>query len=526
MQAVFTTLAEQPLLLLFGVLGVGAVIGRISVRGISLGAAAVLFSAIGVTAWADSFGIAVEIPEVVGFLGLAVFAFVTGITSGPNFFHTLRTAWPVMLAVAAVLVAGAATAVGLGRTLGLRAETIAGTFAGALTNTPALAAAGGTPAATVGYAVSYLFGVLGMLALTTLALRFSATDTDAPAPVVDVTLRVDTEAQPTVADLRSRHGGQLLFSRIRREETGPAESVPDDTVLHAGDVITVVGPTTEIETLTAELGHRSSHDLMLDRSHLDFRRMTVSDPRLAGRTVGQLGLETRFQATVARVRRGDVDMVATPDLVVQMGDRVRVVAPTSRMNEVTRYFGDSARGLSDINPAAFGLGLLVGLLLGEIPIPVPGGGTFSIGAAAGTLIVGLIMGRIGRIGRVVTALPYTASMVLSEFGLLVFLAYAGTKAGSLITDAFTSGDVVAIFILGLATTLVVGAGTFAVLRWGFHSGGTRLAGILGGTQTQPALLAYANGRTGHDPRVALGYALVYPTAMVVKILLAQVLGGL
>lgn len=526
MQTILEVLAEQPLLLLALVLGAGSVLGRVKVRGVSLGAAAVLFTAIAVTALGVQNGIGLTIPETVGSLGLALFAFVTGITSGPNFFHALRTAYPLVLAVAVILVVGAGTAVAVGAALGLDGQVVAGTFAGALTNTPALAAAGGTPEATVGYAVAYLFGVVGMLAVSAAALRHRHADRDTPSPVVDVSLRVERTDSPTVAELRERHGGRVMFSRIRREEVGPAEPVDAGTVLRAGDVVTVVGPAAVVTELTTELGHVSSHDLTADRRHLDFRRMTVSAPRLAGRTVAELGLESRFHATVARVRRGDVDMVATPDMVLQLGDRVRVVAPRARMEDVTTFFGDSARGLSDINPAALGLGLFLGLLLGELPIPVPGGGTFAIGAAAGTLVVGLVMGRVGRIGPVVTALPYTASMVLSELGLLVFLAYAGTKAGSLILTAFASGEWLRILALGGAVTLVVALGTYVVMRRVFRVGGTRLSGILGGTQTQPAVLAFANGRTGHDPRVALGYALVYPTAMVVKILLAQVLGGL
>ncbi|WP_127131292.1 aspartate:alanine exchanger family transporter [Georgenia sp. SYP-B2076] len=526
MHTIFQALADQPLLLLFLVVGVGALAGRVSVRGVSLGAAAVLFTAIGLAAWGVGAGVTLAIPEVLGSLGLALFAFVTGISAGPNFFHALRTAYPLMTAVAVLLVIGAGTAVAVGRPLGLDAETVAGTFAGALTSTPALAAAGGTPAATVGYSVTYLFGVVGMLAVTSLALRYRAADTDAPSPVVDRTVRVERTDNPTVAQVQDRHGGQLRFSRIRRSETGPAEPVPADTVLHTGDVVTVVGPATVVAALVAELGHLSSHDLVADRRDLDHRRMTISSLRHAGRTVAQLGLERQFHATVVRVRRGDVDMVAVPDLVLQLGDRVRVVAPRAAMDTVTRYLGDSARGLTDLNPAALGLGLVAGLLLGAVPVPLPGGETFAIGAAAGTMIAGLVLGRIGRIGPVVTSLPQTAAAVLSEIGLLVFMTSAGVNAGSHIIDAFASGDVLSILAVGVVVTLVVGLAAYALLRWGLHVGGTRLSGILAGMQTQTALLAYANGRTAHDPRVALGYALVYPMALIVKILCAHVLAGL
>ena len=219
-------------------------------------------------------------------------------------------------------------------------------------------------------------------------------------------------------------------------------------------------------------------------------------------------------------------MVGTPDLVLQEGDRVRVVAPTGRMAEISKFFGDSARGLSSINPIALGVGMALGIVIGEWKFLTPTGATFSIGSAAGTLLVGLVFGKIGRIKSFVTALPFTATAVLGEFGLLVFLAQASTKAGGQIAGAFTGGNWWKILVTGFVITTVVGLGTYASMRWIVGMGGTRLSGLVGGVQTQPAVLAFANERTGSDPRVALGYAMVYPVAMIAKIFFAQFLGGM
>lgn len=195
------------------------------------------------------------------------------------------------------------------------------------------------------------------------------------------------------------------------------------------------------------------------------------------------------------------------------------------MEEISKFFGDSSRGLSDINPVALGAGLVLGLLIGQIPLPMPGGGTFTIGSAAGALLVGLVMGRLGRIGAFRTALPHTACNVLSEIGLLLFLAYAGANAGTQIANAFSSGAWIKILILGFAITTTVGLGLYLTMRYVAKMGGTRLSGLIGGAQTQPAVLAFATNRTNGDPRVALGYAMVYPVAMILKILLAQILGS-
>ena len=531
MTTVFTFLAHQPILTLFVLVGIGMAFGHIKIKGVGLGAAAVLFLAIAISAGAQTSNIEVRVPHELGILGLAIFAFAIGVNSGASFFHNLKTALGPILATVALYIIAAGTAYGVGKyVFDMPISLIAGTFAGATTNTPALAAAGdasGDPAtATVGYAVAYLFGVVGMMIAALAALAYGKRDADTPSPLANRTIRVERSDHPLIGDLYETFGHKVTFSRIRRGETGPISRPSMSDTLDKDDLVTVVGPRELVARVATELGHSSSHSLMQDRSYLDFRRITVSDPTLAGRTIASLELSNKFSATISRVRRGDVDMVGEPGLVLQQGDRVRVVAPTSKMSEITKFFGDSARGLSDINPVALGLGMALGVLLGELRIFTPSGDYFSIGSAAGTLLVGLIFGRIGRIGKVVTAIPFTAASVLSEFGLLVFLAQAGTNAGGQIAQAFTGGQWWKILVLGVIVTTIMGAGLYVVMRWLFKMGGTQLAGFLGGSQTQPAVLAFANSRTNADPRVALGYALIYPVAMIGKILTAQILGGL
>lgn len=527
---IFELLAAQPVLYLFLLVGLGMAIGHAKIKKVALGAAAVLFLAIGLTAWALATGVELEVPHDLGIMGLAVFAFAIGITSGPNFFHVMRTSLPVVVGVVVVVVLAAGVGLGLGRALDMPIALIAGTFAGAITNTPALAAAGaasGDPGtATVGYSIAYLYGVLGMIAFAMLALVHGRNDTDVPSPIINRTIRIERDDRLTLGEIRDAVGDRVQFSRLRRGEGGPITSPHATDVLHRDDLITVVGPEEDIRATIDFLGHVSSHSLLTDRRYLDFRRVTVSNPALAGRTIAELDLDNRFDATVSRVRRGDSDLVPEPGFILLLGDRARVVAPIGKMDAVSKFFGDSSRGLTDVNPVAFGLGLALGLFLGQIPIPMGGGSTFTIGSAAGSLIVGLVMGRVGRIGKFTTALPHTASNVLSEFGILIFLAYAGTNAGRQISTAFTSGAWLEIFALGFAITTTYGLGLYFVMRRVLHMGGTRLAGLLGGAQTQPAVLAFCNGRTNADPRVALGYAMVYPVAMIGKILAAQILGGL
>ena len=497
MEILFTKLADQPVLFLFLLIGVGMAFGHIKIKGIGLGAAAVLFLAIILSAWAETYGIHLRVTRELGTLGLALFAFAIGMNSGASFFHNIKSAVGPILAMVALYGVSAAAGEVIGRMWGMDPALIAGTFAGSVTNTPALAAAGEASGkldlATVGYSIAYLFGVVGMLIASAAALSYGKRDKDAPSPLANRTIRVERGDHPCIGDIHTMMGSKVTFSRLRRGETGPIMRPSLNDTLDQGDLVTVVGPRELVARVATELGHPSSHSLIV---------------------------------TISRVRRGDVDMIAEPGLILQQGDRVRVVAPTSKMREITKFFGDSARGLSDLNPIALGVGMALGILIGEIPIFTPTGAYFSIGSAAGTLIVGLIFGRLGRIGPFVTAMPFTAGQVLAEFGLLVFLAQAGANAGGQIEKAFTSGTWLQILLLGIIMTSIMAIGLYVVMRWLFKMGGTKLSGLLAGAQTQPAVLAFANSRTNMDPRVSLGYALVYPVAMIGKILVAQIMGGM
>jgi putative transport protein len=524
-------LAEQPLVLIFALFAVGTATGSIRVVGVRIGPAAVLFSAIAITALGVSMGHKLSVPAEIGNLGLVLFTYTVGVLSGPSFFAALRSGARTIAGVVAMLAVAALTAVLLGRTLGLSGPTIAGTFAGALTNTPALAAAGeraGDAAApTVGYSVSYLFGVIGMLAAAAVALNRRNRDDNGPRPLTSLTVRVERRDQPRVAEVTATH--DVAISRLQHGEHSQLLVAAEDEPLRRDDLVTVVGASDVVDEVATELGHPSSHTLVGDRESLDFRRITLSRKELAGRTVADLDLHGRFGATVSRVRRADVDMVAHDELILLPGDRLRVVAPSKRMAEISAYLGDSIRGLADINPLGMALGMSAGLLLGDIKIPLPGGG-FSLGAAAGTLLVGLVLGRLGRIGPVLTTMPYAAASAMSQFGMLAFLAYAGTKAGALFLPALRSGQAWRVALVGIVVTSIVAVAVLVagrVLPGSGRSGdGVRLSGVIAGTQTQPAILAFANERTGFDSRVALGYALVYPAAMIVKIVLAQVLAGM
>lgn len=527
--------AEQPLLLLTVIMAIGGAIGSIKIRSFSLGPAAVLFTALAFSAYDER----LRLPQILGIFGLALFAYVIGVGAGPSFFAALRTGGRALGVVVGALLVGGLVTVGAANALGLEGPILSGIYAGALTNTPALAAASEAWASdlpTVGYSVTYLFGVLGMLLAAAVGIRLAA-PRKALAPVVEdplppkldgMTVRIETLGLPDLGTLAEQYDHHIVFSRIMRGDTpghpGFVDVATDDAIPVPGDIVTVIGDLETVERFAAAVGHPSTVALTLDRSTVDYRRVAVSNPKVAGQTLGDLRLRRRFGAVATRVRRGDVDLLATDDLTLQVGDRVRIVADRRRMSEVTAFLGDSEKGASAYSITSLSLGLALGVLLGELQFPIPGGGHFALGLAGGPLLVGLIVGRAGRTGPVLWSLPHGVASTLSQLGMMLFLAYAGSNSGSALAEALSGPTGVQLLVIGAVVTLVTAATVIVGGRLLAGMYGPRLGGVLAGTQTQPAVLAYANETTKDDPRVNLGYALVYPAAMIVKVVVAPLLG--
>ncbi|MFU8839487.1 MAG: TrkA C-terminal domain-containing protein [Nitriliruptoraceae bacterium] len=526
MDALTDLLAGAPLVALFLVLAAGTLLGAVRVAGVSVGPAGALFAGLALSALLP--GIAGAVPALLGTLGLTLFAYTIGLAGGPSFFAGLKRNARLIAAAVAVLAGVAALAGGLGRLLGLSSADTAGVFAGATTNTPALAAAveaSGSNDAVVGYAIAYPYGVVGLLLAVVAAQAWSrarptAEDREPAQPAAYRTLQVEADDLPSLAELADFNGAQLVFTRLcrnGREWTPDGHDRPEPA-----DLLTVVGPAPVLEPFTQRVGREADDDLPLDRHQVDFQRVVLSNSRYAGTTIAGLDLD-RFDAVAGFVRRGDVDLVARPDLTVELGDRIRVVAPRDRLHEVVRELGGSERAAVVADPVGFSVGLLLGLAVGLIPIPLPGT-TLTLGTAAGPLLVGLVLGRLGRTGPVAWQLPYATNQALRQLGALLFLGVVGLGAGPDLLEALTSGRGLRLLLLGVVLTTGMAA-TVVVVARGMQLGGPRTAGALAGVQGQPAILAFATERTDADDRVNLAYALLFPPTFVVKILAAQLLAS-
>ncbi|AZG44491.1 aspartate:alanine exchanger family transporter [Gordonia insulae] len=517
---------DSPLLTLFFCVGVGALIGRIPFGPVSFGPAGALFVALALSAIDSD----VALPAIVTNLSLCVFCYTVGIAAGPSFVNALRTGWkPVLVSVVAII-AMAATALGVGKALGFDIGTIAGSFSGAGTATAALGAVqqqladGGDipPEPAIGYAVAYPITVL----LTIIACAYligagrrkpTAEDREKVSPIVIRTLEVVGNPDLTVHGLCERY--EAVVSRLTRD--GRTVVAHDDESLATGDLLTVTAREDVHDRLVNDLGRPAAEEVWLDRSTIDFRRITLSNKSYVGRELHDLRMEERFDAVVSRVRRGDIDLIATPDLVLQSGDRLRVTAPRDRLSEITTELGDSERTAGDINPIGLGLGLTIGLVLAFVEVPLPGGGTLVLGTATAPLIIGVVLGALGRTGPIVWTLPGNVTNTLNQFTLMVFLVAVGTGAGSGLVTALAD-DGLQLVVLGFAISAAHALICVIALRSLLQFGTARALGGLTGSQLNPAPYAYAMGKVP-DQRVALGYAVLFPVSMIIKVFLAQLM---
>ncbi len=538
-------LSQSPILLLFTVTGLGFILGRVRLGELRLGASAVLFVGIAFSA----FDHRARLPEWMTVLGLALFVYTLGLGSGPAFYASLRRrGWDqlfvlVMLALAMALTAAMAHA------FGLTPPATAGLYSGALSSTPSLAAvveqlrSSAPPALAaramsepvVAYSITYPASVFGMIVLMhgfqryvrpdyraeSLQLRYLGVSQEALVTRV-VQIVKDAATGAPLLELLHQHHWPIVFGPVERG--GDFFLVDDKTHLCLGDKVTIVGFPDDVERVVDQLGRLSAHGLTLEQSRFGQRRLFVSDVKVAGRPIRALDLPRAFGARITRVRRGDIDFLPEPQMRLELGDRVTVVAHQDRMMDLTQFFGDSYRKLSEIDIAVFSLGIAMGLLLGKVPLPLPDGSVFRLGWAGGPLLVGLGLGIVRRTGPVVWSLPYSANLTLRQVGLIIFLACVGTASGEdfarTMTDNTSYG--LQLFCCGALITCSVGLTALIVGHRVLKVPFGLLLGLIAGMQTQATILNFASDQTKNDvPTV--GYASVYPLAAVVKVLAAQLL---
>ena len=523
LKAMASLFASSPLLALFVVVALGAAIGAIRIGPLRFGAAGALFVGLIVSALH---------PEVVSThmsivqpMGLAFFVYCVGISAGATFFQDLRKQTNLLALTTIVCVVGALIALVGGRLLGLSSGLTSGLFTGALTAAPALDTATrltGDPNAAVGYAFGYPVGVIGGILIVTITVTrkwVGPKDTPSLAGSSLEAVSIHVSNQINTREIDAWREQRVRLSYLHRD--GRTRVIAPGEDLLPGDHVVMVGDPASIKETAPLVGEILDHNLEDDRSDLAFERIVVSNPDVAGRSVSELNVTKRFGAVITRVRRGDLDLLARDDLDLQLGDHVAVVVPTGELDDIAEWLGDSERRVAEVDGMAFGIGLVLGLLLGIVSFPLPGGQGFQLGAAAGPLIVGMLLGALRRTGPLVWTLPAAANLTIRQIGLMLFLAALGLNAGPQFASLLGSPEgwraalLAAVMVIVCCTIQALGA-KFIGLSSARAAGG--IAGFLG----QPAVLQAADARVT-DERIEAAYATLFAFAIIVKILLLPVI---
>ena len=519
LKAMASLFSSSPLLALFVVVALGAAIGAIRIGPLRFGAAGALF--VGLTVSALHPEVVSTHMSIVQPMGLAFFVYCVGISAGATFFQDLRKQTNLLALTTIVCVVGAVIALAGGRLLGLSSGLTSGLFTGALTAAPALDTATrltGDPNAAVGYAFGYPVGVIGGILIVTITVTrkwVGPKDTPSLAGSSLEAVSIHVSKHINTREIDAWRDQRVRLSYLRRDGRTRVTAPGED--LLPGDHIVMVGDPASIKETAPLVGEILDHNLEDDRSDLAFERIVVSNPDVAGRSVSELNVTKRFGAVITRVRRGDLDLLARDDLDLQLGDHVAVVVPTDELDDIAEWLGDSERRVAEVDGMAFGIGLVLGLLLGIVSFPLPGGQGFQLGAAAGPLIVGMLLGALRRTGPLVWTLPAAANLTIRQIGLMLFLAALGLNAGPQFASLLGSPEgwraalLAAVMVVVCCVIQALGA-KFIGLSSARAAGG--IAGFLG----QPAVLQAADARVT-DERIEAAYATLFAFAIIVKILL-------
>lgn len=537
------------ILLLSVIIALGIQLGKVKVFGISLGITMVLF--VGILLGHFGFTVNGDVMHFFREFGLILFVYSVGMQVGPGFFSSFRKGGITLnLLACAIVFLGVAIALVIYFATDIPIPTIVGILSGAVTNTPGLGAAQqaysdmtGTSddSIALGYAVAYPLGVIGII-LSIILIRYffrvsfeketkqleeeTEAQTDG-ATSVSLIVRNPSIFGKTVSELSQLlvpH--EFVISRIMHHRENKVCTVSGETVLNEGDRIFVITAEHDVEVIKTFIGQ----EIQMDRkqwipaeSHLISQRILVTRPEINGKQLGSLQLRRLHGVNITRVSRAGIDLVATPKLVLQVGDYLTVVGSEIAIDKVSDTLGNSLKRLDQPNLITLFVGIMLGIFLGSLPITFPGiPQPVKLGLAGGPLIVAILISRFGYRYKLVTYTTQSANLLLRELGITLFLACVGLDAGKGFVDTIVNqGGVTWIgygFIITFLPLMIVGC----IARYFYKVNYFTLMGLIAGSTTDPPALAYSNTTAGNDAP-AVGYATVYPLTMFLRVLTAQLM---
>ena len=532
---------------------VGLFIGNVKFRGIGLGIGGVLFGGIIVGHFVSQAGMTLssDMLHVIQEFGLILFVYTIGIQVGPGFFASLRVSGLRLnlFAVLIVIIGGLVTAI-LHKLFDIPLPVVLGIFSGAVTNTPALGAGQqilrdlGTPMEMVdqmgmSYAMAYPFGICGILFtmwmlrvifrvnVETEAQQHESSRTNGGALIKTINIRVEN---PNLHDLAIKdvpilNGDKIICSRLKREETLKVPS--PDTIIQLGDLLHLVGQPADLHNAQLVIGQEVDTSLSTKGTDLRVERVVVTNENVLGKRIRDLHFKERYDVVISRLNRAGVELVASSDISLQFGDILNLVGRPSAIDAVANVLGNAQQKLQQVQMLPVFIGIGLGVLLGSIPVFVPGfPAALKLGLAGGPLIMALILGRIGSIGKLYWFMPPSANLALRELGIVLFLSVVGLKSGGDFIHTLVDGEGLSWIGYGALITAVPLITVGILARMLAKMNYLTMCGMLAGSMTDPPALAFANNLHPTSGAAALSYATVYPLVMFLRIITPQLLAVL
>ena len=532
---------------------VGLFIGNVKFRGIGLGIGGVLFGGIIVGHFVSQAGMTLssDMLHVIQEFGLILFVYTIGIQVGPSFFASLRVSGLRLnlFAVLIVIIGGLVTAI-LHKLFDIPLPVVLGIFSGAVTNTPALGAGQqilrdlGTPMEMVdqmgmSYAMAYPFGICGILFtmwmlrvifrvnVETEAQQHESSRTNGGALIKTINIRVEN---PNLHDLAIKdvpilNGDKIICSRLKREETLKVPS--PDTIIQLGDLLHLVGQPADLHNAQLVIGQEVDTSLSTKGTDLRVERVVVTNENVLGKRIRDLHFKERYDVVISRLNRAGVELFASGDISLQFGDILNLVGRPSAIDAVANVLGNAQQKLQQVQMLPVFIGIGLGVLLGSIPVFVPGvPAALKLGLAGGPLIMALILGRIGSIGKLYWFMPPSANLALRELGIVLFLSVVGLKSGGDFVNTLVNGEGLSWIGYGALITAVPLITVGILARMLAKMNYLTMCGMLAGSMTDPPALAFANNLHPTSGAAALSYATVYPLVMFLRIITPQLLAVL
>ncbi|HHZ5697526.1 TPA: putative transporter [Escherichia coli] len=532
---------------------VGLFIGNVKFRGVGLGIGGVLFGGIIVGHFVSQAGMTLssDMLHVIQEFGLILFVYTIGIQVGPGFFASLRVSGLRLnlFAVLIVIIGGLVTAI-LHKLFDIPLPVVLGIFSGAVTNTPALGAGQqilrdlGTPMAMVdqmgmSYAMAYPFGICGILFtmwmlrvifrvnVETEAQQHESTRTNGGALIRTINIRVENPNLHNLAikDVPILNGDKVICSRLKREETLKVPS--PETVIQLGDLLHLVGQPADLHNAQLVIGQEVDTSLSTKGTDLRVERVVVTNENVLGKRIRDLHFKERYDVVISRLNRAGVELVASSDISLQFGDILNLVGRPSAIDAVANVLGNAQQKLQQVQMLPVFIGIGLGVLLGSIPVFVPGfPAALKLGLAGGPLIMALILGRIGSIGKLYWFMPPSANLALRELGIVLFLSVVGLKSGGDFIHTLVDGEGLSWIGYGALITAVPLITVGILARMLAKMNYLTMCGMLAGSMTDPPALAFANNLHPTSGAAALSYATVYPLVMFLRTITPQLLAVL